>query len=64
MSDSQPPKNVINLGDRRRRKKAKPKTPKGQKARGPQGNKISWGHYLQFFLFIGLLAYVAQLCSR
>ncbi|SMF82563.1 hypothetical protein SAMN06296036_14212 [Pseudobacteriovorax antillogorgiicola] len=64
MSDSQPPKNVINIGDRRHKaKKARPQRETlGRKSKPSHQNKISWAHYAQLILFLLLIAYLMEQC--
>lgn len=66
MSENQPPKNVINL--RERRKKAGPRKTQNRfsaKQQKPTQDKngVTWLHYLQLFLFLGVLAYLMNQCQ-
>lgn len=65
MTDQNDRKNVIDLKAARKIKKAKAKQQK-QGAQGRTSNnngKPTWGHYIQFFLFLILLAYFMKTCS-
>ena len=61
MSDQQTPKNVIDMKERRKQRKAK-KLAKPS-AKKTNSGKPTFGHYIQFFLFLVLLAYFMKTCS-
>ena len=65
MSDDNNPKNVVNLAEARRRQRTVRAGASGKdgKASGKTPAKKIWV-YVQFLLFLGIVAYLMQLCSH
>lgn len=73
MSNSnQPPKNVIDMGRHRRSQRTLQGASAGTPRLGPKPKKFVTGgknarlktiwNYVQFFLFLGVVAYIMQIC--